>query len=326
MFNNLKSNCVSDINYELINKLNKFSFKRITRTIDIEIDKKSLKASRKNAEIFKQIMILFLNTMIDNCKNFDFEKFNENFKITIFTIKNKEKTKNVSGIVGRRIYELLGKKYTHLYYRIDSFKIATHELFHLSTPGFRDLNDSFRGQGLNEGYTELLNRRYFNIQFDNPYIIETKIAQLLEKILGTDVMEKAYFEANFDLIINELSIYMDLKDINEFRDNIDCINRLKLDIYDKDFRIKKEKVQNYTNLVYKFLFQLFIKKIGALDSNDYEDFISEFSYDDFCDVAQYNLSDGSSYFINSFDSNDKDGLYYYNYVNDILNNSNKKTK
>ena len=88
---------------------------------------------------------------------------------------NKEKAKNVGGRVSTRIYELLGEKYTHIFYRIDSFKVATHELFHLSTPGFRDLNDSFRGQGLNEGYTELLNRRYFNIQYDNSYIIETKI-------------------------------------------------------------------------------------------------------------------------------------------------------
>ena len=98
--------------------------------------------------------------------------------------------------------------------------IATHELLHMSTTykkGIITLCGFYQaiggkhkiGVGLNEGYTELLNERYFSNTFPTAsYINQKHLALGIEEIVGKETMEKLYFDANLAGVIEELSNYI----------------------------------------------------------------------------------------------------------------------
>lgn len=111
-----------------------------------------------------------------------------------------------------------------------------HELMHLSSSyvyndrfccGFKQFNmkeeESF-GEGLNEGYTELLCNRYFGINLEDTwYAFEVNIARLLEKIVGKKLMEKSYFRADIKAVIDKLKEYAPLDEIMNFICKLDYI-------------------------------------------------------------------------------------------------------
>ena len=72
---------------------------------------------------------------------------------------------------------------------------------------YSGLSEQNIGIGLNEGYTELLAKRYFDKSNNNGYIFETQIAKLLELIIGQEKMESYYFNANLYGLIEELRKY-----------------------------------------------------------------------------------------------------------------------
>ena len=98
--------------------------------------------------------------------------------------------------------------------------IATHELLHMSTTykkGIITLCGFYQaiggkhqiGVGLNEGYTEILNERYFSNLFPTAsYINQKHLALGIEEIVGKETMEKLYFDANLAGLIDELSKYV----------------------------------------------------------------------------------------------------------------------
>lgn len=121
-------------------------------------------------------------------------------------------------------------------FKKENFKSAImHEIFHMSSSvitkkclysGFcqsdRETNISI-GQGLNEGYTMLLDKRYFldyasdkeeNLKY--AYLMSYSIAALLESFVGQDNMEKWYFAADLKSLINYLSEYMPYDDCIAF--------------------------------------------------------------------------------------------------------------
>lgn len=116
---------------------------------------------------------------------------------------------------------------------IDSFN---HEMLHMASSYF-DLNDDYCyvgfsqngkdfeiGISLNEGYTELLNTRFFNIEEETDYEYDVLIAFLVERIVGKDKMQKLYFNANLYDLVKELEVYSSRKETITFIKALDFIH------------------------------------------------------------------------------------------------------
>ena len=114
----------------------------------------------------------------------------------------------------------------------------THELFHMSSTirdndkiytGFFQKNKDFGiGIGLNEGYTQLLDERYFSDLTPTKrandtmiYPVSKKIAGWVEELVGKEVMEDMYIHANLDGLTMELCKYADGDKVLEFLSNMD---------------------------------------------------------------------------------------------------------
>ena len=110
---------------------------------------------------------------------------------------------------------------------INNFCVTNHELLHLSTLlksscGFSIIRDQKSiAEGLNEGYTQLLAKRYFNECVNKAYPIETFFSSILEKIIGKDKMETYFFKASFLSLIDEMEKYETNENIMKFINNID---------------------------------------------------------------------------------------------------------
>lgn len=131
----------------------------------------------------------------------------------------------------------LGGYYIHKKNKIKILKrskkdVLPHELFHMASSIYdKKHNKGFSGflqidwktghdigNGLNEGYTELLTSRYFNIDdvTSDEYKTSKTFAFLLEKIVGQEFMEKSYLKANLPSLITELEKYDTIENIIRF--------------------------------------------------------------------------------------------------------------
>ena len=79
------------------------------------------------------------------------------------------------------------------------------------------------GCGLNEGYTELLNKRYFSKckKDRGAYPEQQFIALGIEEIVGRERMESLYFDADLEGLVKELSQYASVEEIHELLRVID---------------------------------------------------------------------------------------------------------
>lgn len=114
-----------------------------------------------------------------------------------------------------------------------------HELFHMASTnrmitdyvqtGFMAAKDNMRtGDGLNEGYTDLLAHRYFEMAgFKIAYILECQYAKMLEKIVGREKMENYYISSDPAGLIKELEKYDSHDNIIDFIKLLDVINNPK---------------------------------------------------------------------------------------------------
>ena len=133
-----------------------------------------------------------------------------------------------------------------------------HELLHMSSNKANGLVDGLTistkknklygttGSGLNEGYTELLNSRYFAMQeYYSGYRKEMVLAAGLEKLIGKEKMLDDYSKYTlFDLLI-ELNEYTDSKQMSlDIINRIDKLNRAEdLEEQEKIFKdVKKDIV------------------------------------------------------------------------------------
>lgn len=100
--------------------------------------------------------------------------------------------------------------------------VVSHELLHMASTkkigsfifcGFKQRKFEngcwfSRGSGLNEGYTELLDLRYFaKRKITNNYSEQQLIALGIENIVGKETMEKLYFDSDLEGLISRLSLY-----------------------------------------------------------------------------------------------------------------------
>lgn len=193
----------------------------------------------KNAEIYYFVKKLLENTNINNLKN---------LILNLPYIKIKYNSEN--------IYPNITGTYDGLTKEINIYKDQTkaslyHELLHASSSdakfmciGFKIVlkNDIIFGKGLNEGYTELLNNRFFGVN-SKSYIYLQKLAQEIEKLCKSkEKMIENYFNADIFSLIGELMQKMSLEEIIDilvdmdnlvYEDNPNYIEYIKI----------KEKIQ-----------------------------------------------------------------------------------
>lgn len=139
-----------------------------------------------------------------------------------------------------------------------------HELFHMASNNClkKGCSDGFYlyqnnkniGKSLNEGYTELLTRRFFGKE-NNDYIydLEVVLANYLEKIIGKK-MVSFYLRGNLLSLIEEISHDMDIDDIYYFLDNMDYVSKY---LYDDEYH---DKIIKKINDINSFLIIYRIKK------------------------------------------------------------------
>lgn len=153
--------------------------------------------------------------------------------------------------------------------------VIYHELLHMASTlytkydgknysGFVQANGTYWiCEGINEGYTELLSNRFFNV--DNcAYGIHVVLAQKLEEIIGKDVMEHLYFTSDLYGLVNILKQYSSDEEIEKFLFNMDYTNTQ----YDK-----KEIIPNFISRlseIYQFLINCYAKKVSKNEPSNFQ--------------------------------------------------------
>lgn len=111
---------------------------------------------------------------------------------------------------------------------------------------YQSLTDNIEiGRGLNEGYTEFLNNRYFiKNYYRTGYDYEMSIAQIIEKIIGRRTMENLYFNANLEGLVQKLSKYIDINEAKKLILNLDLITKslTKSYISNEDITMCNQKI------------------------------------------------------------------------------------
>lgn len=124
----------------------------------------------------------------------------------------------------------------NIIYIKDGYTSIYHELFHVCSSAYGDgihysgflqeHKNYYIGNGINEGYTQLLTERYFGDLegvIDSGYTIEKMFMELVEKIVGKERMEELYFNVNLYELIIELNKYSSLDMIMKFIVDMDFI-------------------------------------------------------------------------------------------------------
>lgn len=177
----------------------------------------------------------------------------------------------------------------------DKEKSISHELLHLSSTiingkikyaGFNQSSRDFDiGDGINEGYTSLLDKRYFNTNTDS-YNLYQQLVLLIEKIIGQEKMTKMYFEADLYGLIEELSKYCYKDTAYELIKNIDFLfeRTEKLEINN----ISENEIfecQQSSKRITEILFSCYVNKLkfsvqeGLITIDELFKFLSKFSND-----------------------------------------------
>ena len=139
---------------------------------------------------------------------------------------NEEKSNNEGYFEAAKNYIWVKRKF-HVY----------HELLHLSSSlvydnlyycGLSQKTYHYTiGDGLNEGYTSLLEYRYFYYDgVEMCYELEMIIARLIEEIIGKNTMESLYFKADLFNLIKELEKYASYNEIYNFICKLDILSEI----------------------------------------------------------------------------------------------------
>ena len=139
-----------------------------------------------------------------------------------------------------------------------------HELLHLAS-FHREQNilhvgisqytrGEFIGEGLNEGYTELLKKRYFGM-FDkscNIYEYAVKVDSILESVIGREIMEECYFKSDLNTLCLKLSDYIDQDEIYQLIQDTDyLVAAFKRFQSGLTFKYNLDKFNNVNRILYK---------------------------------------------------------------------------
>ena len=164
-------------------------------------------------------------------------------------------------------------------------RVLFHELLHMSSTiydknnnrrfsGFEQLDfvsDQRIGVGLTEGYTENLVEKFFcdDLTLNYSYRYEKNISSLLEEILGSELMQSLYFNANLFGLIDELSKYSSFEEANQFIFNLDEAKELISIASSSAFDIKDFKyLESLNDMINNYLLKININKMKLEYSSD----------------------------------------------------------
>jgi len=239
-----------------------------------EIDKEKLLQQK-----FGDSIINFATTIIDKIPNVDLKLLYNNLNSLTTSTKNY----NLDNLIFRTRTE------AEYVARENSIKLIEnnynltidHELFHASSTFYRKedgmifsgfnqiLGIKNIGNGINEGYTQLLTERYFGENKDilPAYKYEKLIAEKLEMIIGKEKMEQLYFSANLYGLVQELAQYEDENTVLNFINDLDFLSE---QLPENHFlQSEKNMLNSRLKRVYQFLLSCYIKKIKTdIDNNE----------------------------------------------------------
>ena len=170
---------------------------------------------------------------------------------------------------------IYGVKSNIINYR--SLRSIYHELFHMASSvfnnetnlGYFGFGQSYAlgsklkginiGNGITEGYTQLLALRYFGKKhkITKAYEFEVGIVEKLEKIVGQEEMKRLYLNANLLGLIENLKQYASEEDILNFVTGVDLIKKHSND----SFLLRNNKIKTSLVNIYTFLLQAYITKL-----------------------------------------------------------------
>ena len=149
-----------------------------------------------------------------------------------------------------------------------------HELLHMASSYFEDgmfysgfqrygISSQMKiiniGIGIDECYTELLNRRYFVKDKDitASYKYQIFITSKLEEIIEKKRMESLYLTADLDGLIKELEKYINKEEIMEFIYDMDYIYK---HLKENKILFLNKKISNTLNRINLFIVKVYLKK------------------------------------------------------------------
>ena len=169
----------------------------------------------------------FYSTLEDKLSHCDLSAFHANMKdLRIYSSKDSFLLKLLDALAGTRTGGAYLSKKNKIHIDDQPFgrsqlkrNILTHELLHMASTrkdkdfiysGFHISGKKLSiGEGINEGYTELLNGRYFgNPRSSDSYFDLQMLSSGIETIVGQENMEKMYFSNNLNGLIEALGRYI----------------------------------------------------------------------------------------------------------------------
>ena len=184
--------------------------------------------------------------------------------------KHFNKVKNTGSYSTNNVIEL-----TNSY----SKSILFHELLHLSSScvregdlfiGFNQItNTSDIGRGINEGYTELLNKKFFSNDANTSryYKYLQNMALLLEKVIGENKLQSYYFNSDLLSLLENLSEYCGEEKAKEFIKDTDYIYRY---FYVKEYFLQNDLINKSLKNVSLILLEAYYHKLQEENLSDHD--------------------------------------------------------
>lgn len=255
----------------------------------MNIKKKPIKAGEIKRNIPKDVDNMF-HDFAETLKG-------TNFNLDIFykNIKNVKILNGTKKEMGTHVAEYNIFSNTIRYIK-EYFKMGiSHELFHLASTilgdkrlfsGFFQMDirtERFVGLGLNEGYTAILDERYF-ADYDprkaevlgKSYLITKYFVAMVEQAIGKETMEEWYSTCDLETLTNTLAFATDYESTLTF---YDCLDNICLLLESRKFRRK------YINIImasYEYA-SIYIARLylDVLEHAYIDEMISDDDYEDF---------------------------------------------
>lgn len=261
----------------------------------LNIKKKPIKIGKIKRSIPKDVDNTF-HDFADKLKNtnFNLDIFYKNIKNVKLINGTKKEMSNLDNVAEYNIFS------NAIRYIREYFKIGImHELFHLASTihgnnrlfsGFLQMdkrNKRFIGLGLNEGYTAILDDRYF-ADYDSrkievigkSYLVTKYFVSMVEEAVGHENMEEWYSTCDLESLTKTLATATDYESTKKF---YECLDKICLLLESKKFRRKNVRIimesYEYASV---YIARLYLDVLehayldGEICNDDYEDFLLNF--------------------------------------------------
>lgn len=247
------------------------NIKKVNIPFELRIEYSDQNASITTNTKFGEVLKIFAKIMIKNFTREDLMNFCNN----IDTLKVSHYSFKLQNFIFRcKIEGAYDVKKNRIIVDESDNTTIYHELLHMSSSFYRagieysgfhqfSLKSGFfnLGEGINEGYTELLRRRYFITENDGfeSYAYEIDTADKIEKIVGKEKMESLYLNADLPGLIQELKQFSSEEAIIKFISDVDSVFKY---LDEKNFKLfEKGTIINQLKGINKFLIETYSRKL-----------------------------------------------------------------